>query len=126
MAIIGLGLDLVDIARVQRLLDKSDDFKDSCFTELEQTCDGPGHTVARHYASKYAAKEAVVKALGTGFSNGIAWNEIEVAREHKGVSTVALTGTAKQIADKAGVKYIVLHICHTSKYAIANVIMISE
>jgi len=74
------------------------------------------------YAGRFAVKEAAMKALGTGWSRGVRWVDIEVVRQRGGRPTLALRGEAKQIADSLGVKNIAVSITHTAEQAIAQVI----
>src|SRR5687768_13787420 len=100
MSVVGLGLDLVEVSRIRALLEKSGDrFKERVFTATEvRYCDSCADG-AMHYAARFAAKEAVAKALGTGFTNGVTWQDIEVLRSEGGVPSVRLHGSAAQVAE---------------------------
>src|SRR5438045_3215668 len=95
MSVVGLGLDLVEVSRIRALLEKSGDrFKERVFTDAEVLyCDSCADG-AMHYAARFAAKEAVAKALGTGFTSGVTWRDIEVLRSDGGVPSVRLHGGA--------------------------------
>src|SRR5436190_23528547 len=85
MSVVGLGLDLVEVSRIRALLEKSGDrFKERVFTDAEvRYCDACADG-AMHYAARFAAKEAVAKALGTGFTSGVSWRDSEVLRSDGG------------------------------------------
>ncbi|MBI2059014.1 MAG: holo-ACP synthase [Nitrospirae bacterium] len=124
MAIFGVGIDAVEVERVDRLLKKfKKRFLDRLFTPGEQQyCQRKAH-VGQHLAARVAAKEAFVKALGTGFRGGIAWNEIEVGREKGGRPCLVLHGRAKEKAAAAGVSGAHLSLSHTDKMAFAEIIL---
>ena len=122
MSTLGIGLDLVEISRIRSLLERSGDrFKERVFTSAEiDYCDSCADA-AIHYAARFAAKEAAAKALGTGFTEGINWRDIEVQRNEKGAPSLALHGQAAEIAGKLGVKQLFLSLSHTNTTAGANV-----
>lgn len=94
--IIGLGSDLIDIRRIARTLERfGDRFIERVFTDVERAkADRRKMTRVETYAKRYAAKEAAVKALGTGFSNGVFWRDVGVVNDRFGKPTLALTGGA--------------------------------
>ena len=94
--IIGLGSDLIDIRRIARTLERfGDRFIERVFTDVERAkADRRKMTRVETYAKRYAAKEACVKALGTGFSNGVFWRDVGVVNDRFGKPTLALTGGA--------------------------------
>src|SRR5207302_1669672 len=103
MAVIGHGIDIVEVARIEKLLaDPDNDFLDGAFSGAEQQLAPEPHARAKHFAGRFAAKEAVVKALGTGFSQGIAWGEVEIGRDQSGAPAVALSGRALEVAAGLG------------------------
>ena len=122
--VIGTGIDLVEIERFKAVLKRHGDrFLGRVFTKSERKyCDARGHREA-HYAARFAAKEAVLKALGTGWSGGIRWTDVEVAHtgsDHlTGPVAVKLAGLAAKAAKKIGVKQIHLSITHSQLYASA-------
>ena len=124
MAVYGVGIDAVEVDRVERLLKRfKKRFLDRLFTAGEQQyCQRKAH-VAQHLAARVAAKEALVKALGTGFRNGIVWNEIEVGREKGGRPCLILHGQARGWAEEAGVGRMHLSLSHTDKMAFAQVLL---
>jgi holo-[acyl-carrier protein] synthase len=123
MAVIGHGIDIVEVARIEKLLaDPEQDFLRGSFSESEQQLAPPQHAWAKHLAGRVAAKEAVAKALGTGFSQGIAWAEIEVSRGDSGAPEVVLSGRAQEVAAELGVTRWHLTISHSAAYAVASAI----
>lgn len=123
---VGLGLDVVEIARMERILGRTPSFARKVFSEDERAyCDATAHP-ATHYATRFAAKEAVAKALGTGFSEGIGVRDIEVQRNAKGRPVVALHGRARQAAARMGVREIPLSLSFTHAEAVACAMAITE
>lgn len=122
----GLGVDLVNIARMERVLARTPRFKERVYTAQERAyCEGTSKPAA-HYATRFAAKEAVLKALGTGFSHGIAPMDVEVERQAKGRPQVRLHGRAAQVAAEAGVRDIPLSLSFTHTDAVACAMAITE
>lgn len=118
MAVLGIGIDIIEIERIDKAI-KNKRFKDRVFTEHEiEYFDSRGGSPC-HAAGNFAAKEAVLKALGTGLS-GIAWKDIEILRDRLGKPYVILHGSAKSIACAAGIREILLSISHSREYAIAQ------
>jgi holo-[acyl-carrier protein] synthase len=127
MAIIGHGIDIVEVARIEKLLaDPEQDFLEGAFSASEQELAAAPHARARHFAGRLAAKEAVVKALGTGFSQGIAWGEVEIGRADSGAPAVVLSGQALEVAAELGVTRWHLSISHSAAYAVASAIAVDD
>ncbi|WP_165054396.1 MULTISPECIES: holo-ACP synthase [unclassified Adlercreutzia] len=123
---VGLGVDIVEIERVRRILARTPSFARRVFSETEQAyCDGKADP-AVHYATRFAAKEAVVKALGTGFAEGVGVCDIEVRRTSKGRPYVVLTGRAREVAREQGVREIPLSLSFTHAEAVACAMAITE
>lgn len=127
MRIVGHGVDIQDIRRVERHLSNlHNDWLDGAFTEAEQTAaDAPPNT-AQYYAGRYAAKEAVAKALGTGFTEEVAWIDVEICRKPTGAPEVQVTGGAAEVARSLGITGWLVSISHSGDYAVASVIAIAE
>lgn len=116
---VGLGIDIVDIARMERILERTPRFKVRVFTEGERAyCERTSHP-ATHYATRFAAKEAVLKALGTGFSNGIGPQDVEVVRTSKGRPVAKLHRRAAQEAKAQGVVDLPISLSFTHADAVA-------
>ena len=123
---VGLGVDIVEIARMRVILQRTPSFRMRVFSEDERAyCDATAMPEV-HYATRFAAKEAVVKALGTGFSRGIGVRDIEVRRNAKGRPYVVLSGRAKQVADEQGVRELPLSLSYTHTDAVACAMAITE
>ncbi len=123
---VGLGVDIVEIERMRGILERTESFAERTFSEAERAyCDKKANPAA-HYAARFAAKEAVVKALGTGFSEGIWVRDIEVVLDKKGKPSVVLTGKAKEVADAQGVRELSISLSHTHTEAVACAMAITE
>lgn len=123
---VGLGVDIVEIARVRKILDRTPAFAQRAFSEAERAyCDGKAQPEV-HYATRFAAKEAVLKALGTGFDDGIWVRDIEVRRTSKGRPYVVLTGRAREVAREKGVREIPISLSYTHTEAVACAMAITE
>ena len=121
--ILGHGVDLVEVARIARSVERfGDRFLERVFTQAERAYAGDGPRRHEHLAARFAAKEAVFKALGTGWGQGIGWADIEVARNASGKPTIVLHGRATDLAFRSGVKWWHLSLTHTRGLAMASVI----
>lgn len=118
------GIDLVPVARIARMLEKhGDTFRLRCFTPSERAyCEANPKRRAEHYAARFAAKEAALKALGTGWARGITWHDVAVTRDPAGQPGLALTGRAAEIAAETGIDHWLVSLSHTDDHAIASVI----
>ncbi len=123
---VGLGVDIVDIARMKTILARTPRFRTRVFSAGEQAyCDSTALPEV-HYATRFAAKEAVLKTLGTGFSQGIDVRDVEVKRTSKGRPYVVLTGRAKEIAADMGVRELPVSLSYTHTEAVACALAITE
>ena len=112
-----VGTDLIEIGRVRRALERYPGFRERCFTEAERAyCDSRPNP-AQHYAARFAAKEAIGKALGFGVARAFAWREVEIAGRPK--PRVALSGRMKAWAERAGAGSIDLSMSHSRELATA-------
>jgi holo-[acyl-carrier protein] synthase len=127
MQLIGHGIDIIELARIaSSLRSSSDDFLEAIFTEAERGLAGEQAEWIGHYGGRLAAKEAVVKALGTGFTGEIAWTDVEILRLPSGQPEVRLSGGARAVADGLGVTRWLLSISHSNSFAVASAIAVSE
>jgi holo-[acyl-carrier protein] synthase len=126
MPIHGHGIDLVDVARIAAMIERHGETALArCFTAAERDyCDRQSRRRMEHYAARFAAKEAVLKALGTGWAKGIGWTDVEVRRDPAGRPTVQLHGRAAAIAAEQGIAAWQLSLSHTATQAIASAIAI--
>ena len=118
--IVGLGVDIADVERIERLLDKHRDrFVRRICTEREAAQFESDVQMAQHLAGRFAAKEAVFKALGTGWSSGIGWHQVEVLNDDSGKPVLHISGAAKERAERLGAAKWLLSISHIPAYAVA-------
>ncbi|MBZ0173346.1 MAG: holo-ACP synthase [Phycisphaerales bacterium] len=123
MAIIGHGIDAVEVARIAGLLEhRGERFGERCFTPDERAYADSSKRRVEHYAVRFAAKEAVMKALGTGWAQGVGWTDAEVTRDPSGRPGLLLHGVAARIAAELGVERWSLSLTHTETIAFASVI----
>src|SRR5215469_4828987 len=107
MAIVGHGIDIVETVRIRQMVDEhGQHFLDRCFTPVEQAyCDRSPRRRFEHLAGRFAAKEAVLKAMGTGWRGGIAWTDIEIQTDPAGRPFVVLTGECQRLAEEKGITH---------------------
>jgi holo-[acyl-carrier protein] synthase len=123
MMIVGMGIDVAEVKRIQRVLEaQGERFVKRVYTEAEAAYCEQYKSKYERYAGRFAAKEAAMKALGTGWSRGVRWVDVEVVRQRGGRPILQLHGEARKIADALGVKSIAISITHTSEQAFAQVI----
>lgn len=122
--IVGTGIDLAEVPRIAASIERfGDRFLRRVFTESEiRYCDSKANRAER-YAARFAAKEAALKAIGTGWRGGVSWTDVEVQRQPGGRPTIAFHGKAAEIAQRLGVKHIAVSLTHTREHAIAQVIL---
>jgi holo-[acyl-carrier protein] synthase len=122
--IVGTGIDIAEVPRVRHSIERfGDRFLRRIYTPGEiRYCDSKANRVER-YAARFAAKEAAMKALGTGWNHGVRWRDCEVVRQPGGRPTLQFHGKAGEFAAKLGVKNIALSITHTAEQAMAQVIL---
>jgi holo-[acyl-carrier protein] synthase len=122
--IVGTGIDIAEVPRIRKSIERfGQRFLDRIFTAGEiRYCDSKANREER-YAARFAAKEAAMKALGTGWNHGVRWRDCEVARKPGGRPTMVFHGKAAEFAVSLGVKHIALSISHTEEQAIAQVIL---
>jgi holo-[acyl-carrier protein] synthase len=121
--IVGLGVDIAEVERVKAAIERhGETFLRRIYTAQEREYCEQFRNKFERYAGRFAAKEAAMKALGTGWRRGVRWADLEVVREQSGRPTMALSGEAEKIATQLGVKRISLSITHTETQALAQVI----
>ena len=123
MEIIAHGIDLVDFGRIESMIQRHPKrFVNRIFTPREQSDANAVQNNIEKLAGRFAAKEAVLKLIGTGWRGKIKWTEIEVVNNPMGQPEVTITGEVKKIADSLGISQITLSITHTSNFAIASAV----
>ena len=126
MALASVGVDMVEIARMEKVLGRRPNFAKRVFTKEERAyCDRMARP-AQHYAARFAAREAVLKALGTGFSRGIGFSDVSVGRSEAGQPLAVLTGRAAEIAAEQGVLEVALSLSYTHEVAVASAVAMTE
>jgi len=121
--IVGMGIDVAEVERIRGAIERHGEvFLRRVFTAKEREYCERFKNKFERYAGRFAVKEAAMKALGTGWSRGVRWMDIEVVRQKGGRPTLALAGEAGKIAKQLGVKHIALSITHTAAQAFAQVI----
>jgi holo-[acyl-carrier protein] synthase len=121
--IVGLGVDIAEIDRIESAMRRHGlSFVERIFTPAEIAYCERHRNQAERFAGRFAAKEAAMKALGTGWAHGVRWVDIEVVRERGGKPALKLSGASLEIAGRLGVKNIALTITHSGNTALALVI----
>ncbi len=122
--IVGTGIDIAEVPRIRKAIERfGDRFVQRVFTPGEILyCDSKANRVER-YAARFAAKEAAMKAIGTGWNHGVRWRDCEVTRMPGGRPTLTFHGKAAEFAARLGVKHAALSLSHTAEQAIAQVIL---
>jgi holo-[acyl-carrier protein] synthase len=122
--IVGSGIDIAEVSRIRHAIERfGERFLQRIFTPGEiRYCDSKANRVER-YAARFAAKEAAMKALGTGWNHGVRWRDCEVVRMPAGRPSIVFHGRAGEFASRLGVKNAALSLSHTVEQAIAQVIL---
>ncbi len=121
------GIDLVDFPRIEEMIKQHGPrFLDRVFTSAEQAYADSNKNNVEKLAGRFAAKEAVLKLMGTGWRGKIAWTDIEITNNPAGQPEVALTGEVKKLAKKLGIKHISISITHTANFAIASAVALAR
>ena len=124
---VGLGVDIVEIERMRRILNRTPSFIHKVFPDAEQAYCNAKPSPATHYAARFAAKEAVCKALGIGILvQGVRMQDVEVVKDGRGKPAVVLRGRAKEIAAEQGVLDVPLSLTYTHSVAVANAVAITQ
>lgn len=126
MAEAGIGVDIVEIARFERILRQTPGFFPRMFTDEERAYCESSARPAAHYACRFAAREAVLKALGTGFGQaGVGRRDVSVSRDANGRPVAVLSGGALAVAQKLGVQEVAISLSFTGELAVANAMAIT-
>jgi holo-[acyl-carrier protein] synthase len=124
--ILGTGIDIIEVERIERALNRvvtGERFRKRVFTAGEiRYCESRGRPRYQSYAARFAAKEAAMKAMGTGWNRNVGWAEIEVVRERGKAPTIALHGKTAEFARRKNIARFHLSITHSARHAIAQVI----
>ena len=126
MNVVSHGVDMVPCSRLRQVIDRHGErFLQRVFTEVELAYCRDRHREIEHLAGRFAAKEAVLKVLGTGWTNGIAWTDVEIRNAPSGRPSVHLSGRCREIADELGLAEVLISISHVSTHAIASAIALA-
>lgn len=121
------GIDIVELAEFERLLrEPTADISRRCFTQHELEKADDGHLRTERLAARFAAKEAVLKALGTGWVTGINWKDIELRSAANGVPSITVSGEVQRLAGDKGISSFLVSLSHSNGLAIASVIAIGS
>ena len=121
--IVGLGTDIVEIVRIGQMIERHGElFLERVYTDDEIRYCQRRKSSYEHFAGRWAAKEAVMKTLGTGFTRGVGWQDIEVCANKSGKPMVTMHGGAREYADRLGIDEILITISHCRAYATATAI----
>lgn len=127
MEIVAHGIDLVDCPRIEDMVNRHGQrFIDRVFTAAEKAYAESNKNSIEKLAGRFAAKEAILKLLGTGWRGKIAWTDIEIVNNSAGQPEVTLSGEVKKIADELGIKHVSVSITHTANFAIASAVALAE
>ena len=121
--ILGIGTDIIECLRIAQMIERHGElFIRRVYTDHEIAYCSSKRAVTQHYAGRWAAKEAVLKALGTGWVRGISWRDVEVRHKAGGAPIVALRGGAREVFERSGIAYMHLSISHCRSHATAYAI----
>jgi len=127
MEIVAHGIDLVDCPRIEAMIERHGErFVQRVFTAAEQAYAEANKNKIEKLAGRFAAKEAILKLMGTGWRGKIAWTDIEIINNSSGQPEVTLGGEVEKIADKLGIKHISISITHTANFAIASAVALAQ
>ena len=127
MTIVAHGIDLVDFPRIEKMVaDHGSRFLDRIFTSEEQNYANTNKNGTEKLAGRFAAKEAILKLMGTGWRGKIKWTDIEVINNELGQPKVNLSGEVQKIAEKLRIKQISISITHTANFAIASAVALTK
>ncbi len=120
MTVIGIGTDIVEVLRIAQMIERHGElFLHRVFTPREIEYCSARKAATQHYAGRWAAKEAILKALGTGWSRGIQWLDMEIRNDGAGKPSVALGGGAREVCEQLGIGEMMVSISHCRTHASA-------
>lgn len=125
--IVGLGTDIVETVRIGQMIEKHGElFLQRVFTEQEIRYCQRRREAIQHYAGRWAAKEAVMKTLSTGFTRGVGFQDIEVVSKTSGQPLIKLRGGAAEVAKRLGIDDVLISISHCRAYATATAVAVQH
>ena len=122
--ILSIGVDIIEVYRIRESIARTPRFVERVYTAAEREyCESKGVAAAQSYAARFAAKEAFLKALKTGWRGKITWHDIEVVSSEDGVPDLVITGEAARILKQRGADRVHISISHTTDHAVAQVLL---
>lgn len=127
MQVLGIGTDIVECLRIAQMIERHGElFIGRVYTDHEIEYCRARKAATQHYAGRWAAKEAVMKALGTGWRRGLGWRDIEIRNSEGGKPVVALRGGARDLVESLGIRELLISISHCRSHATAYAIALGE
>lgn len=127
MSILGIGTDIVETVRIGQMIERhGETFLNRVYTDDEIRYCQRRKEYTQHYAGRWAAKEAVMKTLGTGWSRGVGWKDIEICTSKSGQPSITLRGGAREVAEQSGISEVLISISHCRAYATATAIAVGR
>jgi len=127
MRIVATGIDVIECERVAVVLARHGErFLERLLTDAERAYVRQKRNPLPHVAGRFAAKEAILKALGTGWRGGVAWRDMEILNDARGQPSAVLAGECARIAERLGIRQVLVSISHTSQLAIAMAVGVGE
>ena len=127
MNVLGIGTDIVECLRIANMIERHGElFLSRVYTPLEIEYCSARKAATQHYAGRFAAKEAVLKALGTGWTRGIQWQDIEVRNDLGGKPRIEITGGAKEVCKRLGITEMMISISHCRSHATAYALAVGR
>jgi holo-[acyl-carrier protein] synthase len=122
--IVSIGIDIIEVARIREVLQRTPRFVERVFTPAERAyCESRGAAAAQHYAARFAAKEAALKAFQTGWRGGISWQDVEIGSLESGAPVLSFHGRVQELFISSGATAAYVSLSHTSEHAIAQVVL---
>ncbi len=127
MEVLGIGTDIVECLRIAQMIERHGDiFINRVYTDHEIEYCRARKAATQHFAGRWAAKEAVLKALGTGWRRGIRWRDVEVRNQESGQPTIAMSGGARDVVEQSGIREMLISISHCRSHATAYALAIGK
>ena len=127
MLIVSVGTDIVEVLRIGQMIERHGEvFLNRVYTDDEIRYCQQRKEYTQHYAGRWAAKEAVMKTLGTGWSRGVGWRDIEICSSRTGAPSIVLRGAAREVAEQAGICDVLISISHCRAFATATAIAVGK
>ncbi len=122
--ILAIGIDIIEVARIREVVQRTPRFTERVFTRSERSyCESRGVVAAQHYAARFAAKEAALKAFQTGWRGGISWQDVEIGLLESGAPILIFHGRVRELYEASEASAAHLSLSHTSEHAIAQVLL---